>query len=103
MIRRPPRSTLFPYTTLFRYPEPGPARVRLRTPGHAQNPSEHRVLRGIIVLERAMGDADGSERDDEHRRHGHDRGESRHRRTTVEVQLPSHDCSEPARVRAQAG
>src|SRR2546426_5731933 len=23
MIRRPPRSTLFPYTTLFRSPEPG--------------------------------------------------------------------------------
>src|SRR5256885_9321044 len=25
MIRRPPRSTLFPYTTLFRSREPGPA------------------------------------------------------------------------------
>src|SRR2546426_4181363 len=25
MIRRPPRSTLFPYTTLFRSPEPGEA------------------------------------------------------------------------------
>src|SRR5215475_10536378 len=25
MIRRPPRSTLFPYTTLFRSPGPGPA------------------------------------------------------------------------------
>src|SRR2546427_8840773 len=24
MIRRPPRSTLFPYTTLFRSPPPGP-------------------------------------------------------------------------------
>src|SRR3712207_8478433 len=24
MIRRPPRSTLFPYTTLFRSPHPGP-------------------------------------------------------------------------------
>src|SRR3712207_7069528 len=24
MIRRPPRSTLFPYPTLFRSPEPGP-------------------------------------------------------------------------------
>src|SRR4051812_49493840 len=27
MIRRPPRSTLFPYTTLFRSPAPGRARV----------------------------------------------------------------------------
>src|SRR2546427_2955930 len=25
MIRRPPRSTLFPYTTLFRSPDAGPA------------------------------------------------------------------------------
>src|SRR5256885_15681307 len=25
MIRRPPRSTLFPYTTLFRSPVPGPS------------------------------------------------------------------------------
>src|SRR3712207_8783476 len=30
MIRRPPRSTLFPYTTLFRpQPAPGPAHLRL--------------------------------------------------------------------------
>src|SRR2546427_3595870 len=28
MIRRPPRSTLFPYTTLFRSPEPTHDRVR---------------------------------------------------------------------------
>src|SRR5256885_4402150 len=28
MIRRPPRSTLFPYTTLFRSAHPGPAGVR---------------------------------------------------------------------------
>src|SRR6266508_5891534 len=27
MIRRPPRSTLFPYTTLFRSPCPAPARL----------------------------------------------------------------------------
>src|SRR3712207_7831135 len=30
MIRRPPRSTLFPYTTLFRSPDPLPWRPRLR-------------------------------------------------------------------------
>src|SRR3989442_9097260 len=29
MIRRPPRSTLFPYTTLFRSPQRAPHRVRL--------------------------------------------------------------------------
>src|SRR5438552_12919757 len=27
MIRRPPRSTLFPYTTLFRSPNPGRTRI----------------------------------------------------------------------------
>src|SRR3712207_8627661 len=30
MMRRPPRSTLFPYTTLFRSPPPGGLRVWLR-------------------------------------------------------------------------
>src|SRR5256885_9137878 len=29
MIRRPPRSTLFPYTTLFRSPSPGPEQTRV--------------------------------------------------------------------------
>src|SRR5258707_8085151 len=33
MIRRPPRSTLFPYTTLFRSPEPGDGEVLLRVRG----------------------------------------------------------------------
>src|SRR3712207_7748750 len=35
MIRRPPRSTLFPYTTLFRSPGPGP---RMSTPNTAISP-----------------------------------------------------------------
>ena len=30
MIRRPPRSTLFPYTTLFRSKDPGPWEGELR-------------------------------------------------------------------------
>src|SRR3712207_8511599 len=34
MIRRPPRSTLFPYTTLFRSPPRGPATSRPRSGGH---------------------------------------------------------------------
>src|SRR3712207_8089369 len=33
MIRRPPRSTLFPYTTLFRSGRAGRARPRRRKPG----------------------------------------------------------------------
>src|SRR2546425_8795424 len=36
MIRRPPRSTLFPYTTLFRS-----WRARLRLPSRAAVPPEH--------------------------------------------------------------
>src|ERR1017187_11010394 len=35
MIRRPPRSTLFPYTTLFRSPEENPAAQLLRV-SHTQ-------------------------------------------------------------------
>src|SRR2546426_2396223 len=32
MIRRPPRSTLFPYTTLFRSPFPGEERILVPSP-----------------------------------------------------------------------
>src|SRR5256885_4860896 len=43
MIRRPPRSTLFPYTTLFRSLERGPVRRahRLSSPG----PGRHDEIR----------------------------------------------------------
>src|SRR3712207_7947438 len=50
MIRRPPRSTLFPYTTLFRSPLPGPRGVGaplsaadLRAVVHAQRPASERA------------------------------------------------------------
>src|SRR3712207_8599540 len=49
MIRRPPRSTLFPYTTLFRshLPQPpSPTRVGLRVP--AREP-RHRLVVAAIV------------------------------------------------------
>src|SRR3712207_8394858 len=36
MIRRPPRSTLFPYTTLFRSP---PARLRFHSGNSSESPS----------------------------------------------------------------
>src|SRR2546422_4445311 len=44
MIRRPPRSTLFPYTTLFRsrHDEGHPVRARARRPAHrAELPGAH--------------------------------------------------------------
>src|SRR5215510_316298 len=46
MIRRPPRSTLFPYTTLFRSARGGrarraPRRAQRRTPRHRARSEEH--------------------------------------------------------------
>src|SRR5258707_10362676 len=51
MIRRPPRSTLFPYTTLFRshVPASGPPPVML-TPGVLQVPAE-RIKELVAALE----------------------------------------------------
>src|SRR3712207_7983177 len=40
MIRRPPRSTLFPYTTLFRSPLEVGVRVEARVAGRALRPHE---------------------------------------------------------------
>src|SRR2546430_7033780 len=50
MIRRPPRSTLFPYTTLFRSVVGGAdevARVALRILAQEHHLAEHRVPRGL--------------------------------------------------------
>src|SRR5437868_9877218 len=40
MIRRPPRSTLFPYTTLFRSPDPFRPRARTRAGAHPRRPQD---------------------------------------------------------------
>src|SRR5690242_21314823 len=61
MIRRPPRSTLFPYTTLFRS-RPQVARAQLaeqRPKGH-----DHRRLTGLMA--RPAGDQTGEARSEEH-------------------------------------
>src|SRR3712207_7570826 len=76
MIRRPPRSTLFPYTTLFRSPASGfqeigrHARAQL-APGLA--PERHRVVRraaanGLQALRpvRAQHEAADLKRSEEH-------------------------------------
>src|SRR3712207_7005690 len=47
MIRRPPRSTLFPYTTLFRSPRPVP----LPVPQNAAREREQRDRRQRLGLE----------------------------------------------------
>src|SRR3989441_12302283 len=45
MIRRPPRSTLFPYTTLFRSPPPG----HVIDAAADRDRDEHRVGEGLVV------------------------------------------------------
>src|SRR2546426_12349997 len=53
MIRRPPRSTLFPYTTLFRSPQPERRRRRLLVPlRHLEGTQDRHAL---DLLERADG------------------------------------------------
>src|SRR5256885_10259168 len=67
MIRRPPRSTLFPYTTLFRS-DPGQQERRidrldeviLRPLAHAPDPV------GFLVLAAADDDRHRAERSEEH-------------------------------------
>src|SRR3712207_7421644 len=60
MIRRPPRSTLFPYTTLFRSPRTGlpmPKRARQGTPEKpfAQGAGDGPGLRRALGLADAVG------------------------------------------------
>src|SRR3712207_7090858 len=60
MIRRPPRSTLFPYTTLFRSRQPDgrwlldrihPGRVHFDLEGGVGAPSRWNTLRALRVLD----------------------------------------------------
>src|SRR3712207_7734417 len=68
MIRRPPRSTLFPYTTLFRSAAAGPRPLH-REAGDADR--REAELRG----EGAAGGGPGGRRPDRPGRHGEGRGE----------------------------
>src|SRR3712207_7904522 len=52
MIRRPPRSTLFPYTTLFRSQRHLPGDDAAGVGGHAPHDRQQRAVRGG----RAVGD-----------------------------------------------
>src|SRR2546427_7527589 len=67
MIRRPPRSTLFPYTTLFRSP-PGGCRERRRPRGRrgqgdvrGEAPGPESRRRGLGTLERRRSEEHTSE------------------------------------------
>src|SRR3712207_7174623 len=69
MIRRPPRSTLFPYTTLFRSlgvrRDPGAGlRVAVRTELR-RGQERHQLLRGLVVLGEDAGEV-AATRSEEH-------------------------------------
>src|SRR2546422_7197575 len=57
MIRRPPRSTLFPYTTLFRSQRLELGRRRVRPAPPAREQHVHEVEPGCHVAGRALHDA----------------------------------------------
>src|SRR3712207_8922813 len=60
MIRRPPRSTLFPYTTLFRSPRPRGG-GRRGTPTRPRSPPSAVPLRGSASAPRARSEEHTSE------------------------------------------
>src|SRR3712207_8215275 len=76
MIRRPPRSTLFPYTTLFR----SVARV-------TGEPELFDDARGGIRRTVRGQEPDDSDRDEHQREQRHERLEGERRRQRVTVQL----------------
>src|SRR2546425_8269674 len=63
MIRRPPRSTLFPYTTLFRSP---PAAPRGRPAARAPGPAARRGERARLHAPRGPRAARRAGRSEEH-------------------------------------
>src|SRR5258706_1427874 len=66
MIRRPPRSTLFPYTTLFRSDRDGARRRQVLTPADARPPEagDRRAGRGAAQGDHHAGE--GQHRSEEH-------------------------------------
>src|SRR2546427_8269715 len=55
MIRRPPRSTLFPYTTLFRSDyivDQAPGRCAQAAAERAHHAGRHRVLKAVGIADR---------------------------------------------------
>src|SRR5947208_9204548 len=81
MIRRPPTSTLFPYTTLFRSPPPTDA-ADVSERSRAPLPAPARDLRPDAARSRA--------RDRGAALHGRDRAGHRSEEHTSELQSPDH-------------
>src|SRR3712207_8214263 len=65
MIRRPPRSTLFPYTTLFRSGVVGVVEVRQAAGevGPVERLGAHGVPVDLLEVARGAGEADGEARE----------------------------------------
>src|SRR3712207_7593314 len=66
MIRRPPRSTLFPYTTLFRSEQAPPAPRRLVAGEGGRIGAEEGRLGGRVRRRRFIVGTDGGARSEEH-------------------------------------
>src|SRR2546422_6943165 len=71
MIRRPPRSTLFPYTTLFRSHPPTAATIsRMRNMtapfGNDARPEGVMMPSGIVIVKRGLAAESRSRRSEEH-------------------------------------
>src|SRR2546422_7949636 len=64
MIRRPPRSTLFPYTTLFRSPPQVPNLLKRKSSDEGAWGSSGREARFLSKLRRLLGKS--SDRSEEH-------------------------------------
>src|SRR5256885_3549813 len=61
MIRRPPRSTLFPYTTLFRSRRPPAARALAERPRGRDHDPTPEQLRALLVVVPARSEEHTSE------------------------------------------
>src|SRR5215208_2684789 len=110
MIRRPPRSTLFPYTTLFRSPRPRPGRPA----GQGRAPGDHRLKRepgnAADEHEGEEGGQGAVGRRPEHKRHhhvepvvagvGHTHAGGQHERTSAEGPATRYDRLELGHNRA---
>src|SRR3712207_7249926 len=66
MIRRPPRSTLFPYTTLFRSQERDHEREQERQPQRAADPPRDRAGEGVDARAEDVADDEEQQRSEEH-------------------------------------
>src|SRR3712207_8382891 len=66
MIRRPPRSTLFPYTTLFRSPSASSCHIRPGRPTAPFRPTRHASGLVLLLIRRFLAVSMFQARSEEH-------------------------------------